>query len=197
MNRPETRNSRAKRDVGHWVDEHADVLFRYALQRVRRQDVAEDLVQETFVAALRTCDTFDGRSSERTWLVGILRHKIVDHIRQAARARSRQAKQEEVGLDAFFDRRGHWKHTPADWGSDPAAILSRRDFWQAFEKCFGALPGDLADTFALREIEQEEPDEVCRHLEITPSNLWVRLHRARLLLKECLEKNWFQRAENG
>ncbi len=196
MGAPETKgDSRARLDVSQWVDAYADVLFRYALQRVRRRDVAEELVQETFVAALQARRTFSGRSSERTWLVGILRHKIVDHIRRAAKARaSHQDAADNVSIDRHFTKNGHWKDEPSDWGTDPVTILSRHDFWNVFEKCFSELPPPLADTFALRELEQRCPSDVCGDLEITESNLWVRLHRARLLLKECLEKNWFQPA---
>jgi RNA polymerase sigma-70 factor (ECF subfamily) len=194
MSEPETtRGSRAKLNVSQWVDEHADVLFRYALQRIRRRDVAEELVQETFLAALRAHGEFGGQSSERTWLVGILRHKIVDHIRRAAQARSsRPDEGEDVSMDKFFKKNGHWKNEPHDWGSDPVEVLDKRDFWQVLEECFSALPQGLADTFVLRELEERQPAEVCETLEISESNLWVRLHRARLLLKECLEKNWFK-----
>ena len=193
MSVPETRDSHAGPDVGHWVDEHADVLFRYALQRVRRRDTAEELVQETFLAALRGRGEFAGQSSERTWLVGILRHKIADHIRKISRLRSQGREQiPDVPLDAFFEKNGHWKSAACDWGSDPAVLLEKRDFWDVFEKCFGALPQALAETFMLRELEDQQPTEVCKTLEISESNLWVRLHRARLLLKECLEKHWFK-----
>jgi len=193
MGVPESNGPQAGPDVSRWVDEHADVLFRYALQRVRRRDVAEDLVQETFLAALRARQGFAGQSSERTWLVGILRHKIIDHIRQSSRSRSqRQQHAEEISMDAFFDQKGHWKTGSLDWGSDPAALLEQRDFWDIFQKCFGGLPSSLAETFMLRELEQCEPGEVCANLEISESNLWVRLHRARILLKECLEKHWFR-----
>jgi RNA polymerase sigma-70 factor, ECF subfamily len=193
MSAPETKGPRAVPDVSHWVDEHADVLFRYALQRVRRRDVAEELVQETFLAALRAWQGFTGQSSERTWLVGILRHKIVDHIRQVSKARSRrQGQDDEVSVDAFFEKNGHWKNGSSDWGSDPAVLLEKQDFWDVFEKCFGGLPSGLANTFMLRELEQREPAEVCENLEISEANLWVRLHRARILLKECLEKHWFK-----
>jgi RNA polymerase sigma-70 factor (ECF subfamily) len=189
---PEKRGSRAKPNVSHWVDEHADALFRYALQRVRRRDVAEELVQETFLAGLRAREGFAGQSSERTWLVGILRHKVVDHIRKASKARSqRQGPIEDVSIEAFFEN-GHWKNRPSDWGSDPAALLEKRDFWKVFEKCLSGLPRNLADTFVLHELEERKPAEVCADLEISESNLWVRLHRTRLLLKECLEKHWFR-----
>jgi RNA polymerase sigma-70 factor (ECF subfamily) len=193
VNAPEKEGSRVKPDVSHWVDEHADVLFRYALQRVRRRDVAEELVQETFLAALRAREGFAGQSSERTWLVGILRHKVVDHIRTASKARSqRQGRAEDVSLEEFFEKNGHWKNRPSDWGSDPAGLLEKRDFWDVFEKCLSGLPRNLADTFVLHELEGRKPSEVCADLEISESNLWVRLHRTRLLLKECLEKHWFR-----
>jgi RNA polymerase sigma-70 factor (ECF subfamily) len=193
MSAPETRGSQAKRDVGRWVDEHGDILFRYALQRVRRRDTAEELVQETFLAALKAHCNFDGRSSKRTWLIGILRHKIVDHIRRAEKARSRRAEElDETPVEQYFTKSGHWKNGSTDWGSDPAALAEKRDFWEVFEKCFGALPQPLADTFVLRELEDRQPAEVCSSLEISESNLWVRLHRARILLKECLEKHWFR-----
>lgn len=182
-------------DVGHWVDEHADLLFRYALQRVRRRELAEDLVQETFVAALQSRGTFSGRSSERTWLVGILRHKIVDHLRQLARTQPNgQMHEVETTVASQFRRDGHWSRVPSKWGADPAALIENQDFWTVFHKCFGALPEPLASAFALREMEEFESREVCRTLDITESNLWVRLHRARLLLKDCLEDNWFQRS---
>lgn len=193
MGAPETSGSEAKLDAGHWVDEHADVLYRYALQRVRRRDVAEELVQETFLAALRAREDFAGQSSEQTWLVGILRHKIVDHIRLDARAKSRKSQEgQDVSVDRFFKKDGHWKNGSRSWGVDPVALLEKRDFWMVFEKCFSGLPGKLADAFVLRELEELQPRQVCDNLKISESNLWVRLHRARVLLKECLERHWFR-----
>lgn len=194
MGTRKTETHREVPDVGHWVGEHADTLFHYALQRVRRRDLAEDLVQETFLAALQSRETFSGRSSERTWLVGILRHKIVDHLRRAVHTRPNgQMRAAEAAVASQFRRDGHWSHVPSDWGANPSALVENRDFWTVFHKCFGALPEPLAAAFALREMEELESQEVCRTLTITESNLWVRLHRARLLLKECLENHWFQR----
>ena len=198
MSAPETSGSQAKPDVSHWVDEHADVLYGYALQRVRRRDVAEELVQETFLAALRARADFAGQSSERTWLVGILRHKIVDHIRRDAQAKSRDAQdKQEHGVDRFFKKDGHWKNGSQNWGVDPVALLEQRDFWVVFEKCFSGLPRKLADAFVLRELEELQPGQVCDSLKISESNLWVRLHRARVLLKECLEHHWFRTKDKG
>jgi len=108
MSRPETQRSpKAKPDVNRWVDQHADVLFRYALQRVRRRDVAEDLVQETFLAALQAKGKFAGQSSEQTWLVGILRHKIVDYIRRTTQARAaKQDAEDDTSEQACFKKNG-------------------------------------------------------------------------------------------
>jgi RNA polymerase sigma-70 factor (ECF subfamily) len=190
----ETDKQETTLDVSQWVHEHADVLYRYALQRVRRRDVAEEVVQETFLSALRARKDFAGQSSERTWLIGILRHKIVDHFRQVAQTKSHNGHAErEVPAEAFFKSDGHWRDMPADWKWDPVTILDRRDFWRVFEKCFSALPRKLRDAFVLRAMDEQEPAAVCDNLGISESNLWVRLHRARLSLKDCLENNWFRK----
>jgi RNA polymerase sigma-70 factor (ECF subfamily) len=179
--------------VDRWVDKYADVLFCYALRRVRRRDIAEELVQDTFVAAIQGAEQFAGHSSEKTWLIGILRHKIVDHIRRANRTGPADPLDNDADpMGRQFDTKGRWNDTPGDWRSDPVAILSNRDFWIVFESCYSALPQGLAQTFALREMEDIETPRVCQTLGISESNLWVRLHRARLLLRECLEKNWFE-----
>ena len=180
-------------DPTEWLDRHGDALFRYAVLRVRSRDVAEELVQETFVAALRAREGFEGRSSLRTWLVAILRRKIVDHIR-----RRRRSEVSPDGTDALdgvitsgFDRKGHWKSRQSSWATDPARTFVNREFWAVFDDCVAKLPANLADTFYLRELEELGSDELCKILGITASNLWVQLHRARALLRHCLETNWF------
>jgi RNA polymerase sigma-70 factor, ECF subfamily len=176
----------------HWVNRHGDGLYRYALLRLRSPDLAADVVQETFLEALRARSSFSGRSSERTWLVGILRHKIGDHLR---RMRRRPAM--ENGLltsgenEPMFDRRGHWRVGPANWGSDPSREIENREFWDVFHRCLSKLPEGLADAFFLRELDCLGSEEVQQILGISPPNLWQRLHRARLLLRQCLESGWF------
>ncbi len=179
-------------DPEEWVDRHGDGLYRYALSRLRSADLAADVVQETFLEALRARSSFSGRSSERTWLVGILRHKIVDHFRKVRRE---PAASNGVGAsgtsESPFDRRGHWQVDPADWGSEPSRELETREFWDVLNGCLSRLPQGLADAFLLRELDGLGGDEVQQILGITPANLWKRLHRARLCLRQCLESGWF------
>jgi RNA polymerase sigma-70 factor (ECF subfamily) len=183
-----------------WVDRHGDGLYRYALLRLRSPDLAADAVQETFLEALRARETFSGRSTERTWLVGILRHKILDHLRRSVRERAAAAENGTAatsGDDPAFDRRGHWRDAPAFWAGDPAREIEAREFWDVFGRCLAKLPRGLADAFFLREVDGLAADEVRDLLGITPANLWARLHRARSQLRGCLESNWFGRPRGG
>ncbi len=175
-------------DPEGWVDRHGDCLYRYALLRLRRPDVAADLVQETFLQALESADSFAGRSLERTWLIGILRHKIVDHFRRAARQATLG---NMTGADAEFDHRGHWKVGPAAWRGDPSRDIETREFWEVFGQCLSKLPSGLSDAFFLRELDGLTSEAVQELLGISPANLWARLHRARSQLRKCLEIGWF------
>jgi RNA polymerase sigma-70 factor (TIGR02943 family) len=177
-----------------WVDRHGDCLYRYALLRLRAPDLAADVVQETFLEALRARGSFAGRSSERTWLVGILRHKILDHFRRAGReAAAGNDTPRDAEDDPAFDRRGRWKVGPAPWSGDPSREIETREFWDVFGRCLSKLPPGLADAFFLRELDGLGAEEVQRRLGITPANLWARLHRARSQLRRCLESGWFGR----
>jgi RNA polymerase sigma-70 factor (ECF subfamily) len=180
-------------DPEQWVDRHGGVLYRYALLRVRRPDTAAELVQETFLDALRARPHYSGRSSERTWLVGILKHKVADHYRRGARDRPEAGDDiARAGAPAgIFDGQGHWAARPRPWGGDPSQDLERREFWEEFGRCLERLPRHLADPFLLRELDGLGGDEICQILRISPTNLWARLHRARLLLRGCLERRWF------
>jgi RNA polymerase sigma-70 factor (ECF subfamily) len=179
-------------DPEQWVDRHANGLYRYALLRLRSPDLAADLVQETFAEALRSRSSFRGRSSEWTWLVGILRHKIVDTLRKIRREpASGRGLVAEGTLESRFDRKGRWRFGPADWGSDPSRALETREFWEVLGGCLSKLPQGVADAFLLRELDGLGADEVQAILDITPANFWKRLHRARSLLRQCLESGWF------
>jgi RNA polymerase sigma-70 factor (ECF subfamily) len=177
-------------DPAQWLAEHGDTLFRYALARLGDQATAEDLVQETFLAALRTHRDFAERSAEQTWLVGILRHKIADHYRRRNREPAEDSA--EAASDCWFDARGHWRAGPSRWPRNPTAMLEDREFWEVFKKCLAALPPQQAEAFCGRELDEKKIEELCAALEITATNLRVRLHRARLRLRRCLEANWFQ-----
>jgi RNA polymerase sigma-70 factor (ECF subfamily) len=182
----------AMTDPEGWVDRHGDGLYRYALLRLRSTDLAADIVQETFLEALRSRSSFAGRSSERTWLIGILRHKIVDHLRRSRREQVAGNGALANGVsESPFDRRGHWRVGPTYWGSEPSREMETREFWEVFDRCLSKLPQGLADSFFLRELDELGAEEVQQILGITPANLWKRLHRARALLRQCLESAWF------
>ncbi len=180
-------------DPERWVDEHGDYLYRYALVRVRTAEVAQDLVQEAFLAALRANQSFAGRSSERTWLFGILKNKIVDYYRKLGRETS--FTDMEFLSDEFSEKfvNGGWIHAdaPKEWKPEPDVVVHRSDFWVTMNSCLGKIPDRVAKVFMLREMDELSTKEICKSLSISESNLWVMLHRARMALRECLEKNWF------
>ena len=186
------------------LDRHRRYLLRVARLQLRDADLAEDVVQETIVAALGARDGFSGRSSVRTWLTGILKHKVVDAIRHRQRQPLTAAGlDQETDLDEFdplFKDNGAWEAPPAEWG-DPEGALSRREFMDVMEACLERLPPNTARAFVMREVMELETAEICKELAITANNLWVILYRARMALRECLEKNWFmdpsRRAEAG
>jgi len=171
-----------------WLDRYGDYLYRYALGRLGNPTEAEDVVQETLLAALKARRAFDGRSSERTWLVGILRHKIVDYYRRKRRESRVQSREDgPVPETQCFDGAGAWKFRPPDWQINPRAALEQREFLDLLHDRLHALPPRQASVFVLREIEQLSADEICKELDISPNNLWVMLHRARLRLRELLD----------
>jgi RNA polymerase sigma-70 factor (ECF subfamily) len=181
-----------------WLDEHGDALFRYAYMRLRDRDAAEDAVQETLVAALTARKNFAGNSAERTWLIGILKHKLADHWRRVARTVTvdtlPDADDPDELLERFFDpaNRDHWRVRPPAW-SDPDAALEDKQFWGVLAECLAALPPAQARAFSLCEFDGLEGAQACKVLGVAPTNLWVMLHRARLRLRHCLEHNWFER----
>jgi RNA polymerase sigma-70 factor (TIGR02943 family) len=185
-------------DPERWVEEHGDLLFRYALSRLRDTAKAEDLVQETFLAALKGGKSFAGRSAEKTWLIGIMKNKIADHFRKMNRETSFTDlafydEQENDNFVADGLSQGSWAtdHAPGDWHPEPGANLDNEAFWKVFRECAGKLPKNINTAFCLREIDDIETREVCRILNVSENNLWVMLHRARMALRRCLESNWF------
>ena len=178
-------------DPKRWLDEHGDILYRYALGRVRNAQTAEDLVQDTFLAAMKGADSFGGRSTERTWLVGILKHKIIDHFRKHKRMfLSEDLETREFNPHDSLDRKGHWKVGQAEWITNPEKAYERQEFWAQLNQCLEGLNDRHRQVYVLRELQHQEAEDICESLDITPSNLWVTLHRARLQLKDCLTANW-------
>jgi RNA polymerase sigma-70 factor (ECF subfamily) len=187
-------------DPDRWVDEHGDCLYRYALLRVRKAEVAEDLVQETFLVAVRTVEQFGGRSSERSWLCGILKHKICDYFRKLGRETNftdLEFLNDEMAHK--FVEQGYWNHDrgPKEWKPAADEVVHSGEFWQTLRGCLEKLPPRVADVFTLREVEEVDAPEICRMLSLSQSNLWVMLHRARMALRECLEIRWFERSVVG
>ena len=189
-------------DPERWVEEHGDYLFKFALARLRDVTKAEDVVQETFLAALKGGQSFAGRSAEKSWLVGILKHKIMDYFRKAGRETSftdlefySDEESDRFIPDGLF--KGGWIHDagrdlgPMEWSSDPGASLDSQAFWKAYHDCSSKMPKNVAAVFTMREVDGVESKEICTLLDISENNLWVMLHRARMALRRCLETNWF------
>lgn len=171
-----------------WVDLHGDTLHRYALSRLRNAEAAEEVVQETFMAALRARDQYSGKGPEGAWLLGICKRKVVDHVRR--RNRPDAGAGGDLGPDpseAMFDAKGNWRFDPRVLKGRPEGALEREAFWQAFRGCLQRLSQRQADAFTLRELEDLTSEEICKELKISASNLWVLLHRARLGLMGCMK----------
>jgi RNA polymerase sigma-70 factor (ECF subfamily) len=176
---------------------YREYLFRFAMMHLHDPARAEDAVQETLLAAVESRAAFSGRAQLRTWLTGILKHKIIDGFRRQAR----EAPLDEVGesdeefSDRFFDPqdRDHWRSFPGNWG-DPEKSLESKRFWEVFDACSKAMPAQTARVFAMRELMGLETEEICKELGITANNCWVMLYRARMSLRQCLEARWFQQA---
>ena len=180
-------------DFASRCNSHRSYLLRVAVLQLRDNDLAEDVVQDTLLAALQGAGGFSGRSSLKTWLTGILKHKIVDAIRRKGREPVRASLDEECQIedfDALFDETGHWENPPADWG-DPEQALSQQQFLDIMQFCLEKLPPNTGRVFMMREVMELGSDEICKELSITSTNLWVILYRARIALRQCLEQNWF------
>lgn len=177
-----------------WVDQYGDYLYCYALPRVQDPSVAEDLVQETFLAALTARTSYAGRASARTWLTGILKHKIVDYFRKNWRERPEPVPElNPDDTDSDFDARGNWRLKPARWKANPLKLYQQKLFFKVLNQCLSHLPARLAKVFVLREMEGLDTKEICKVLKISPTNCWVMLHRARNGLRKCLEVDWFDK----
>jgi len=177
-----------------WVGDHGDYLFSFALSRINSREVAEDLVQETLLSAYQAREKFRGGSSERTWLVSILKRKVIDHYRK-------QARSQETSLDAFdlpFHsggiHEGSWDkdRAPAYWDDHKLAGEDDNALMKVLQYCISLLAPKMSATFSMKTLDEISTEEICKELGISESNLWVLLHRARLQLRECVENKWFK-----
>lgn len=176
---------------------HRDDLLRFARLQLRNETWAEDAVSETLLAALAKPQSFDHRSQLKTWLIGILKHKVIDALRQHSREISGLDSSDDADTDPLdylgFKADGHFSQAPADWGN-PEQHTHSRQFFEVLDACTHKLPANQGRLFLMREWLELSSEEICKELSLTPTNLYVQLHRARLRLRECLELNWFAQA---
>lgn len=174
-----------------------DYLLKFARLQLRNEAWAEDAVSEAVLAAIAKPQGFDSRSQLKTWLVGILKHKIIDALRHHSREATTLDSSPDSQTDPLdliaFEADGHFSQTPADWGN-PEQDASSRQFFVILEACTNKLPAVQGRLFLMREWLELSSEEICKELQLTPTNLYVQLHRARLRLRECLEMHWFAKA---
>jgi RNA polymerase sigma-70 factor (ECF subfamily) len=183
--------ARSRSDAQRWLDEHGDILWRFVVARVRSAEVAEEIVQETFVAALASAASFQGESSERTWLLGIAAHKVGDFLRRRARATHRADRGDDDPCQCdvcrtLFSAAGMWARNPGEWSGsgDPSENRALR---RALVKCMDALPPAQREAMWMRDVLAVPAAAICKEFRITATNLWTRLHRARSAVRSCLE----------
>jgi RNA polymerase sigma-70 factor (ECF subfamily) len=170
-----------------WVDDYGDALYHFALAQVRKKDIAEDLVQETFLSAVRSQKRFKGLSSEKTWLFGILKHKVMEYFRKVkALSRVDATTVQTVDADAFPGLQDGWPAAAAHWSTDPDAAHAKKEFWEHLLQCLSRLPKRTADAFVYREIDGLSTAEICKQLGISAANCGTMLYRARLRLRHAM-----------
>jgi RNA polymerase sigma-70 factor (ECF subfamily) len=174
-----------------WIDNYADYLFNYAVTRVNDSDLAKDLVQETFFAGLKSAKNFEGKATERTWLVSILKRKVINHYRKINSNKGKS----EVRMSFYEDgdNEGNWieERAPQRWDNASEKYIENEELKTQLELCIAKLPEKYAMVFRMKTIQEFETDDICKELDITASNLWVIIHRARTQLRKCMEDNWF------
>lgn len=172
-----------------WVDNYGDELYRYALVRVKDNGFAEDIVQETFLSAWKSRETYNGTSSEKNWLYAICKNKIIDHFRKQSSSSSIIVGKDE---EMYFDNNEHWqsKDSPKDWNINYDKKVESKEFYLVLENCKKKLKDIQQQVFVLKYMEDLDTVEICETLKITQANYWVLIHRCKLHLRSCIQKNW-------
>jgi len=174
-----------------WIDNYSDYLFRYTIIRVNNHEVSKDLVQETFFSGLKSAKNFEGKATERTWLISILKRKIIDHYRKINSKKG----QAEVRMNYYNDgeNEGDWieERVPQSWGNEVEKKIENKELQHQIDLCVDKLPQKYAMVFRMKTIQEIDTQVICKELDISSSNLWVIIHRARMQLRKCLEDNWF------
>lgn len=186
----------SKAPVERWLRDHGDVLWRFVVGRVPSREIAEDIVQETFLAAIQARAAFAGSSSERTWLIGIASHKIADHFRAQRRrtgdadaALTDNSGPETADMAGMYTAKGKWAKQPGAWGLDAGNTPENAEILAALHRCIQALPPSQAQAVWLRDLLDIPGLQVCKAMDISPTNLWSRMHRARAALRQCVENS--------
>ena len=187
-------NKSVEMNPSEWVNKYGNFLYIYAYSRVQSKELSEDLVQETFLSALKGLRSFRGDSTVQTWLTSILRRKVIDHYRKMSTKKEIVASQFASPFQNEDANEGHWilERAPKDWQSKTEDPLRQDEFQKILELCLSLLPDKWKSVFMLKVLEEMQSDEVCKEIGCTASNLWVIIHRARLQLRECIENKWLK-----
>lgn len=174
-----------------WVELYSDSMYSWSLHKTSSRETAEDLVQETFLAAVQSFEKFKGDSNPKTWLFSILNNKINDYYRSSFR---KVTTNDTTIFETFFDSEGQWKkeERPKQWNGEPENILDDAEFNKVLQHCMEKLPASWFSAVQLKYMEAKKGEIICQELQITPTNFWQILHRAKLQLRKCLELNWFK-----
>lgn len=173
-----------------WIENYSDTLYSYTLQRVNNNEQAEDIVQETFLSAWKARETYNGTASEKNWLYAICKNKIIDYYRKAAASKEVYAGEENS--DDFFTSDGHFNETykAKSWDMDFNTQIDTKEFYSILKQCKSKLKEIQQDVFSMKYLEDVDTNEICKSLNITVQNYWILIHRAKIQLRTCLEKNW-------
>lgn len=192
-----TPRTKATLDPASWVSLYGDYLYSYCMARVNDHENAEDLVQETFISAIKARDNFKGESSEKTWLTAILKNKITDFYRKKDVLKGARdylnATDRDFSKHFFNDSDGHWlpETSPKAWVEPADAGVNREEFAKILFTCIHKMPSALVPVFIAKFMDEEDSEVICKVHNISSSNYWVIIHRAKVLMRSCLEKNWF------
>lgn len=180
-------------DPTQWVELFGDYLYRYAFLHLRNRESAEDVVQEAFLSAHKAWDRFERKSTVKTWLVSILRNKIIDYVRKNRKVQtvSYDGVGQDSSVDQSFNALGVWNEFLGEWEGNPEVLIEHQAFLERVKTCVKGLPENLRQPFVMRLVDELSTEEICENLDITPNNFWVILYRSRMRLRKCLDKNWF------
>src|SRR5215831_5324875 len=175
-----------------WVQNYADYLYSFALARLDNEELARDLVQETFLSALESLDQFKGHSSERTWLTAIVKYKVIEVYRKRNSGLKTIGEEQEPGMEFFEPDNGHWKEDfePQPLGLEYSDPIATKELITVLKICMQKLPALWRSIFSMKHMDEMSTKVICKELKVTPSNFWVIMHRAKVNLRACIQKEW-------